>query len=120
MDIANRGSEVRFPTDGSADVRIMRLGRGEDREAKVCDISKSGLRIQLNRQVLDGAEVTITMNELLITAEARHCSKIGSDLYEVGLRIIDVRTISKLNQWRSAALGLGHAHHAGSSTAIRL
>ncbi len=119
MDIANRRSEARFRTDGTADVRIVRHGRGEDIEARVCDISKSGLRIQINRLVLDGAEVTVTLNELLLSAEARHCSKIGSDLYEVGLKIIDVRAKSKFNLWRSGALGLGHMPHVASASAFR-
>jgi len=95
LKVINRRSEDRFQTDGIAEMRIARPGHEENIKVKVCDVSRSGLRIHVNRRVLKGSEIMIQLGELLVSAEARHCSEIGSDLYEVGLEIIDAQARSK-------------------------
>ena len=76
-------------------MRIVGPGLVESFKARVCDVSKSGLRIHINRRVLVGSEVVVQLGEILVSAEARRCSEIDSDLYEVGLRITDIRESSK-------------------------
>ncbi|MEO8131133.1 MAG: PilZ domain-containing protein [Bryobacteraceae bacterium] len=90
MTQVNRRSEARFKTDGIAEIRIMRAGREDYALAKVCDVSRSGLRIQINRQIPEGAQLSIRMTDLNVSAESRRCVKINSDLFEVGLKIIEV------------------------------
>ena len=117
MKLINRRSEARFQTDGIAEMRIARPGHRESFKARVCDVSKSGLRIHINRRVLEGSEVVIQLGEILVSAEARRCSEIGSDLYEVGLKIIDVQAMSKPTPPPAWQLGGGFLPHVGTRTA---
>src|SRR5260370_4888799 len=85
----SRRTEDRFPTDGAARMRIL----GQRRRVlmvRVCNVSKSGVRIQLGTNVKEGTRVHIFSNDSRISAEARNCSKLSSGLYEAGFKILDV------------------------------
>jgi len=101
MDIVNRRKECRFPTDEIAEMRLSRLGYGKNIEIRVCDISKTGLRIQVKSQISEGCKVAIQMGEVLVTAEACRCRPIGPDLFEVGFRISEVKTQPREKSWFS-------------------
>jgi len=104
--MTNRRSETRFATDGKAEVVVpRRLRRSENKPATVCDVSKSGLRIRLSSQMHEGAEITIHMGDLLVTAEVRRCTKIAPDLFEVGLRINDLQVQAGPTQSRVWHMG---------------
>jgi len=99
--MTNRRSEPRFQTNGTAEVHLhRRLRRSESKPATICDVSKSGLRIRLGSQMHEGSEITIHVGEVSVTAEVRRCCLIGRDLFEVGLRIIDLQVQSKPMQSR--------------------
>jgi hypothetical protein len=106
----SRRTEDRFPTDGPARMRIL----GQRRRVltvRVCNVSKSGLRIQLGTKVKEGTRVHIFINDSRISAEARNCSKMDFDLYEAGFKISDVLwpavETSHITESLATALGRG-------------
>ena len=101
MDIVNRRKESRFPTNELAAMRLARLGYGKNIEVRVCDISKSGIRIQLKSQISQGSKVAIRMGDVLVSAEARRCHQVGPDLFDVGLLISEVKTQPREKSWFS-------------------
>jgi len=116
--MTNRRSETRFATDGKAEVLVpRRLRRSENKPATVCDVSKSGLRIRLSSQMHEGAEITIHMGDLLVTAEVRRCTKIGPELFEVGLRINDLQVQSNPAHSRVWHMGPAMPQTAAPATA---
>jgi hypothetical protein len=95
VKLINRRYEARFDTDGIAEMRIGLPGSGKIIDVRVCDLSRSGIRIQADRQLSLNSEVMIQLSDILISAEVRRCGQIASNLYDVGLKILDVREMPK-------------------------
>ena len=55
----------------------------------VIDVSRSGLRLELQHSVPRGVEVQITLSsQLVIVGEVRHCRRVGT-LYHAGIMVRD-------------------------------
>jgi len=81
--------EARYPTRDAALVRELPPAQNrEDLPATVIDVSKSGLRLELERQLWKGSrvEIAIVPRKLVIFGEVRHCRRLGA-IFQVGVLI---------------------------------
>src|SRR5438552_12103149 len=76
--IAEKRGEARYPTDDAAEVQIL-PSNGIRLPATVIDISKSGLRVELETMLAKymRVEVMITPRKLVIFGEVRYCRRSG-------------------------------------------
>lgn len=94
MECINRRLEDRFETDGAAYLEFEPAGNIELIEARVRDVSKSGIRIHVGQLIAEGCKPMVKMGELLIKVEVRRCRPISDSIFELGLRIIEVEPCS--------------------------
>ena len=85
--IAEKRREARYPTNDDADVQLL-PSTGIHLPAKVIDISRSGLRLELETMLGRGIriEVLILPRELAIFGEVRYCRRSGNR-FHVGVAI---------------------------------
>jgi hypothetical protein len=82
--------ERRYPCTESL-VAVYSLGDPEPFSAWVVNVSKSGLRLQAERSLWPGHQVTISFADPnrsnVIRAECRYCHSEQEGIYEIGLEI---------------------------------
>jgi len=81
--------EARYPTRDAALVRELPPAHNrEELPATVIDVSKSGLRLELERQLWKGSriEIAIVPRKLVIFGEVRYCRRSGA-IFQVGVLI---------------------------------
>lgn len=75
-------SELRLPTDLSAKVRVS--GAAEEFDARVVDMSPSGMGIELGVELNRGAKVCVNLEQGLAFGEIRFCRSKGLGTYFAG------------------------------------
>ena len=81
--------EARYPTRDAALVRELPPAHSrEELPATVIDVSKSGLRLELGKQLWKGSriEIAIVPRKLVIFGEVRYCRRSGA-IFQVGVLI---------------------------------
>ena len=82
--VAERRQEARYPTNDPADVQILPWnGTRVFVPATVINISKSGLRLEMDRMLAKGmrVEIVIKPRKLVVFGEVRYCRKSGSHFH---------------------------------------
>jgi predicted anti-sigma-YlaC factor YlaD len=92
-----RRCEVRLPTNDAASVRSLRPETGPRHEARILDVSKSGMRIELSVQVDPGVEIQVQLKDAIAFAEVRYCRPVG-DKFHAGVKVIEVVTFKPRRQ----------------------
>ncbi|HEX6894588.1 MAG TPA: PilZ domain-containing protein [Bryobacteraceae bacterium] len=87
--LADRRREARYPCNKAVQVR--NLTQNEARlSARIIEISRSGLRLELPAPVTKGSQVEILMSkEVAIFGKVRHCRAVG-EKYHAGVQIEEV------------------------------
>lgn len=81
-----RRAESRYPTDNIVEVWIM-LDPNSSQQAKVLNVSRSGLRLELRRALPVGTAVeVITPLKLRVLGVIRYCRQSG-EVFHAGVRI---------------------------------
>lgn len=82
----DRRTDIRIPTDEPAIVSLP-LPEGIERvEVRVLDVSRSGLRIALNRKLNQGAMVMVHLRDTDVMAEVRYTRPYGEQ-HHIGLHV---------------------------------
>ena len=84
VTVVDRRSEPRHAATGTARVRIAPGSPVVD--ARLLEVSKSGLRIQLDAPLKLGTTIEIELDHLFAMGIVRHCRKFAGQYY-VGLRL---------------------------------
>ena len=99
--VAERRRETRYPCNEDVQVRVL-PGDGRLLKGRMIDLSRSGLRIEIESAVTKGSEVEIILpKEVIIFGEARYSRRSG-ETHQVGIMIQDV--------FYSKAHGEHHVH----------
>ena len=89
--MSDQRRETRYPCHDPAVVQIV-PGDGRHFRATVLDISRSGMRIELETPVHQGVVIQVALpKQAIIIAEVRHCRHSG-DHYVAGVLINEVYT----------------------------
>jgi hypothetical protein len=89
-----RRREHRYPCNDPVEIRIV-PGDGSRVAATAIEVSRSGLRIELDTPVVRGTEVQILMSKRLsISGRVRHCRRVGAK-YQAGILILEAIDSSK-------------------------
>jgi PilZ domain len=87
-EFVERRKEPRFAS--SATVRVAGIGfPSREIEARVIDISRSGLRIRSAYLFAPGTRVQITMGKTVIKAQVRYSHAVSEEEFDCGLLIED-------------------------------
>ena len=91
-----RRREPRYPCNDPVMVRVT-PGDGNRIPAKLVDVSKSGLRLEIAVPLLKGSEIEIVLSkQIAIFGKIRHCRRSG-DNYHAGVLIQEAFYSSKAN-----------------------
>ena len=88
---ADRRSEPRFAANGPALVSLSSVPDARDFNAQVRDVSKSGMRIELDFPIPPGTMIEIDFARLTAIGIVRHCRKYEGT-YSIGVRLEGVIT----------------------------
>jgi PilZ domain len=89
-----RRREPRYPCNDPVVVRIL-PGDGSRVPAKLLDVSRSGLRLEIGVSLLKGAEIEIVLSkQIAIFGKVRHCRRVG-DVFHAGVLIQEAFYSSK-------------------------
>jgi hypothetical protein len=89
IQLVERRREVRYPTHDQAEVEVM-YSAPLRLSATVLDISRSGLRLELNTLLGKGQHVKIVVGrQLVVFGEVRYCRRAG-DGFQAGILIEDL------------------------------
>ena len=83
---ADRRKEPRYPSDGSARVLVPFLFGPLTFNARVVNVSKSGLRLKVSAPLARGTLVQVELGSLVATGTVRHCSRDGKE-YSMGIEL---------------------------------
>jgi len=88
--IPEKRKEARYPTDDPAEIRIL-PSDGDSWPATVIDISRSGLRLELQRRLVRGMriEIVIMPRKLTIYGQIRYCRR-SDENFHVGVLVQDM------------------------------
>ncbi len=78
----------RIPTNDPARLRVLQPVVLEPENIRILDTSREGMKLATQRPLETGALVQIRLNNLVIMAEVRHCTRQG-DGYQAGVEIQD-------------------------------
>jgi len=100
--IADRRREPRYPCNDDVQVTVL-SGNGRRVPAKLVEISRSGLRIELDIPLDKNAQIEIRMsNEVAIFGRVRHCRAVG-ERHQAGVLIEEAFYASHSREHVSAA-----------------
>jgi PilZ domain len=85
-----RRRERRYEVWESVVATVPEPGEPRHCAATVVDISQSGYRILLARELAVDTEVLITLNSVAIVGRVRHCEPSGADTFAAGVEITGV------------------------------
>jgi hypothetical protein len=85
----DRRRQPRIPVDTEARMIIQHPGAPSAANARVTDVSKSGLGLTTDQVVASHTLLKIILDGAIIFAEARHCHEVGGSIpsYRVGVEI---------------------------------
>ena len=83
--IVERRSEARYQTQDPAEIEIL-PGSGDPFYGIVLDVSRSGLRVALQRRIHRGEQVKVTLHRNVIFGEVRYCRAVPEG-FQAGLKI---------------------------------
>ena len=94
---AERRREPRYPCNDPVELRTI-PGDGQRVTAKLLDVSRSGLRLEVGVALIRGTQIEILLSkQLAIFGKVRHCRRAG-DLYEAGILIEEAFYSSKAGE----------------------
>jgi hypothetical protein len=100
---AERRREPRYPCNDPVEIRII-PGAGSRIPGTLLDVSRSGLRIELDSAVPKGTQVEILLSrQLEVSGRVRHCRRVGAK-YQAGVLILEAMDSSKPNEHVSEEL----------------
>ena len=83
----DRRRDLRYPSDVPVEIRIF-PSDGSSMPATLTDISLSGLQLEIDGSVPNGAQIEILLSkQLAVFGVVRHCRRIGAK-YRAGIRIV--------------------------------
>jgi hypothetical protein len=89
-DIPERRSDPRSLADQPATIKLLSPLEAASRiPARIIEISRSGLRLRVERGLMPGAIVQIRVGEKLLMGEVRYSNPEG-EKFQVGVRLHDV------------------------------
>jgi hypothetical protein len=83
-DLRDRRRDIRIPTDEPA--QLTASGGSQRIEARILDVSRSGMRIGVDSRLPAGSIVTVHLRGSDVKAEVRYCRWEG-DRYHAGLQV---------------------------------
>ena len=88
--VKEKRREPRYPTHDAVEVKTLPYSEAP-MQANVLDVSKSGMKLEIDRQLLPGSRIEILMpsSKLVLFAQVRYCRRFGA-LYYAGVLIEDV------------------------------
>ena len=94
QEAVERRTEARYETQDPAEIEVL-PGPADPLYGTILDVSRSGLRVSLQKRIGRGEQVKIKLHRNVIFGEIRYCRAVG-DKFEVGLKIQDlVRPLGK-------------------------
>jgi hypothetical protein len=93
-----RRSEARYPTQDPAELEVL-PGPNEPVYGTILDVSRSGLRVALNKRIDRGEQVKVKLHRNVIFGEVRYCRSVSGGGFHAGIRIQDlVRPASRQDE----------------------
>jgi hypothetical protein len=86
---AERRQSQRIPTNDPARVKLLHPSVSEPLPARILDVSKDGMKVELARALEPGAIVEVLFKRFLAITEVRYCVQIG-EVFHAGVLIQDV------------------------------
>jgi PilZ domain len=83
-----RRSEARYQTQDPAEIEIL-SGPSEPLYGTILDVSRSGLRVAIQKRIARGEQVKIKLQRNVIFGEVRYCRAVR-DGFQAGLKIQDL------------------------------
>jgi hypothetical protein len=84
-----RRREPRFPVEIPVNVYIKSEFEDKQIEARIIDVSTSGLRITTSRYFTRGRKLRIIYRDLDLVCEVANCRSIGVYSFEIGLKLME-------------------------------
>jgi len=100
-ETAERRKEPRYPTEARAEVTEFGSQGRRHLEARMMNISKSGLRLRLSEPLVPGARVRVHFGEVLAFGEVRWCRDLCGDAFDAGVKIdhtVEHKLVAKLRR----------------------
>lgn len=85
----NRRADFRIPCRGTAVIDVLRPNPKSSVQARVLDVSTSGLMLALPFPLAPGALISIRMTDATADATVTYCTHEG-DEYRVGVRVEEI------------------------------
>ena len=89
----DRRCEVRLLTEDPGFVRCLRPQVGPRYDARILDVSKRGLRVEVPIQIDTGVEIQVQLKDSIAFAEVRYCRPVA-DKFHLGAKVVDVVVFS--------------------------
>jgi hypothetical protein len=92
MNNAERRKESRVPSQGVLPMNALVATAEAPPNAKVIDVSRSGLQIELNQPIALATSVELEFKGITVLGAVANCRQLGKGRYRVGIvttRIID-------------------------------
>ncbi|HTW68126.1 MAG TPA: PilZ domain-containing protein [Bryobacteraceae bacterium] len=86
--IIERRSEARYHTQDPAEIEIL-PGPNDPFYGTILDVSRSGLRVALERRIGRGEQVKVTLHRNVIFGEVRYCRAVLKG-FQAGLKILNL------------------------------
>jgi hypothetical protein len=81
--------DPRFVTNDSAIVHSLNSLSQDFTAVQVLDMSKQGLKLRIEQQILTGSEIQVKLKDLFVLGKIRYCVQVGS-FFLAGILVEDV------------------------------
>ncbi len=86
--------EPRYPVSKTGIVHPVHPTERDRLQAYVMDLSSSGMKLRIEKQLVPGTEVQVLLDDAIIFGQVRHCTE-SAGRYNVGVLVLDVLTPPK-------------------------
>lgn len=87
---SDRRSEPRFRASDTASVRLLSPLVNETWPAKILDVSKNGLGLELDRPLSREMLVQVRIGKTFVLGEVVYSRSLATDRFHIGIRLLDV------------------------------
>ena len=96
--LVERRQERRIRVDIQAEVTVLSFVDSDKRQARISNVSKSGLGIKIGSHLETGTYVEVRWLSLAVFGEVKYCRSVAPDEFEVGIQVENIIYGASLNE----------------------
>jgi hypothetical protein len=87
--LEDRRSGVRYPANEPASLTHINPAAPGRFPVLICDVSEKGMQLRVPEYICPGTVVQARLPRLIVTAEVRHCGRVGEQ-FRIGVKVLEL------------------------------